>query len=420
MRARAPGKLGAGISLTAGLGVFGIAGYAFVSIIGYAFADDPAAVGALTSFYLLMNIIGPGLFAALEPETSRAVSASLTVGAPIRPVVRRSAVLAIWMFVGFAAIVLALWPVLLSGVLGGDAALLGALLLGGASAGAVYCVRGALSGRQQFGAYALTLHLEGGFRLVACGLLLLFAVQDAALFGLAFAAGTAVAAVALLPAVHPGRAVAGGSGHTDRMGRAVAFLATATLLTQLVANLAPVVVTHRMPYDLVTASAFSVTYVLARIPLVLFTPIQAMLLPQLSSAATSGDLAVVRARVRQVVAIVLGLGAVAVLAGTALGPWAVRFLFNAPTAPGRWTFALLGISAVVIMIALVLQPAVVALQHQRTVTVAWVLGTAVYVALLFAPIEPIAAALVAQIAGPLAVLAVTGGHLLRLLRRPAG
>jgi O-antigen/teichoic acid export membrane protein len=400
-----------------GLGVFGIAGYVFVAIIGYAFGDRAAAVGALTSFYLLMNIIGPGLFAALEPETSRAVSASIAVGHSIRPVVLRSATLAMRIFVGFVVVVVALWPVLLSRVLGGQLALLGALVLGGAGAAAVYWVRGVLSGEQRFGRYALTLYLEGGTRLLACAVLFLFALHEPALYAVAFAAGAVVAASVLLPAARPGPGVGEKTTeHAEHMGRAVTFLATATLLTQLVANLAPVVVTYRMPDDVVAASAFSVTYVLARIPLVLFTPIQAMLLPQLSGAAASGQLDVVRDGARRAITIVLSLGALAVVGCAVAGPLAVRVLFNAPTTPGRWTFTLLAISAVIIMVALVLQPALVALQHQRTVTIAWITGTVLYVALLFAPLEPVSAALWAQFVGPAAVLAVIGGHLYRLLR----
>jgi O-antigen/teichoic acid export membrane protein len=210
------------------------------------------------------------------------------------------------------------------------------------------------------------------------------------------------------------------------MGRSVAFLATAMLLTQLVTNLAPVVVTYRMPDDLVEASAFSVAFVLARIPLMLFSPIQAVLLPHLSNAAAKGQLDVVSARVRQAIAVVLALGLPATIACAIAGPWAVRLLFNASTTPSRWTFALLGASAVLIMVALVLQPALVALQHQRTVTVAWITGTVVYVTLLFAPFGPITAAMCAQLVGPAVVLAVAGGHLRHILRagpvhsRPVG
>jgi O-antigen/teichoic acid export membrane protein len=421
MRALAPGRLGAGVNLMLGLGVFGAAGYVFVAIIGYAFTgpESAADVGALTSFYLLMNIIGPGLFAALEPEISRAVSANAAVGRPIRPVVMRAVSLAMRIFAGFAVGVLVLWPVILSTVLGGRLSLLAGLVLGGAGAAAVFCVRGFLSGERRYGRYALTLYLEGGARLVPCVLLFLLAVREPGLYGIAFAAGSVVAAVALVPAVRLGPVVLGSNDRVVHMGRSVTFLATATLLSQLVANLAPVVVTYRMPDDLVAASAFGVTFVLARIPLMLFTPIQAILLPQLSSAAASKRLDVVRARIRQAIAVVVALGVVAVAGCAVAGPWAVRLLFNAPTVPGRLTFALLGAAAVLIMVALVLQPALVAMQHQRIVTVAWATGSVVYVAVLFAPVEPIVAALAAQLAGPAVVLAVAGGYLFRILRTGA-
>ncbi|MGH3567822.1 MAG: hypothetical protein ACRDRH_17685, partial [Pseudonocardia sp.] len=81
------GRVGTAVHLAVGLGVLGAAGYAFVAVVGHVF-DGPANAGvlsALISLYLLVNIIGPGVFAALEQATSRAVSAAAARGEPLRP-----------------------------------------------------------------------------------------------------------------------------------------------------------------------------------------------------------------------------------------------------------------------------------------------------------------------------------------------
>jgi O-antigen/teichoic acid export membrane protein len=419
-RVRLPPAVRSSANLGLALGVFGIAGYVFIGVVGHTFAGPDAAadLGALTSFYFLMNIVGPGLFAAIEPETSRAVSASIAVGGPVRPALVRSVRVTATIFCGFAVVAVSLWPFMLSRVFGGNLALLVALVVGGAGAAAVYVVRGVLSGTKAFGRYSLTLYLEGGLRLVLSALFLMVGVREPGAFGIAFAAATMVAAAALIPGLPRGGSGTGGTeDQTDRMGRATALLAAATVLMQLIANIAPVVVTYRMPNDLVVASSFGVAFVLARIPLVLFAPIQAMLLPQLSAAAAAGDLRLVRVRVGQAVGAVLVLGLPVVVLGTLFGPWLVQVLFNAAAPPSRTVFALLAASAVLIMLALVLQPALVAIRRQGTVTVAWIVGSVLCVGLLFTPIDPLAAALLGQLVGPAAVLLVNAVRLRQTLKQ---
>lgn len=422
MRATAAGRLGTGIHLGLGLGLVGAAGYAFVAIVGQVFRGPASAaeLTALTSLYLLINIIGPGLFAAFEPELSRAVSAGVARQQSIRRVVKRIALLAGAVFVVLAIVLVALWPVVLQRVLAGRWSLLAALIVGAAGAAGAYWVRGVLSGQQRFGGYGLTLYIEGLARLFPCLVLLLLAVREPAAYGFAFAVGAGVAALALGPTLRLG-AAGGQSASCVGIGRGLSFLVTATLLTQVVANLAPVVVTYRMPDDLVGASAFGVSFVLARIPLMLFAPIQAVLLPHLTQAAAAGRMDTVRHRMRQVLIAVAALGIPSVVAGVLFGPWAVRMLFSVAEPPSPLVFGLLAFSAVLIMAALVLQPALVALRSQRTVMVAWVSGTLVFLAALVAPINPVDAALLGQLAGPGVVLGVAGLRLRSLVRvtRPA-
>lgn len=410
--------MGTGLHLALGLGLVGAAGYGFIAIVGQVFVlpDYAAELSALTSLYLLINVIGPGLFAALEPETSRAVSAGIARGEPIRPVARQIALRAGAIFAGLTVVLVLLWPLVLDRVFAGRWTLLAALLLGAAGAAAVSWVRGILSGQQRFGGYGATLYVEGLSRLLPCVVLFLVLVREPGAFGFAFAAGALVAAVVVMPRLKLGPSPGGPSRSVAPIGSGLSFLITATLLTQAVANLAPVVVTYRMSDDLVTASAFGVSFVLARIPLMLFAPIQAVLLPYLTRAAEAGRSDIVRRRMRQVLLAVAAVGLPSVAAGVLLGPWAVRTLFNVDDPPSAVVFGLLGLSAVLIMTALVMQPALIAMRSQRTVMGAWLAGTTVFLAALVAPVDPVDAALLGQVAGPLVVLVVAGARLRTLLR----
>ena len=412
------GRFGTAAHLAVGLGVLGAAGYAFVAVVGHVFHGpaDAGALNALISLYMLVNIIGPGVFAALEQETSRAVSAAAAHGEPLRPVARRAGVLALWAFAALVAVVLVAWPLVLGRVLEWRLGLLVALLVAIAGSGAVYWARGLLGGQQQFPAYARTLYVEGAVRLLPCLVLLALALEAPSAYGFAFAVGSALAALSVLPALR--LPAADGAPPPDGMGRSLLYLTGAIALSQLLANLAPVVVTYRSPNDLVAAAVFGATFVLARVPLFLFAPVQAVLLPHVTRAAAMGRHDELKRRLGQVLALVAGLGVLGVAGCVWLGPWAAEQLFNTAYRPTVGTLAMLGAATLVMMLALVVQPTLVALRRQRTVTIGWIAGSLVFLGVLLAGPEPIAAALVAQLVGPLVVLAVLLVGVLRALHAP--
>jgi O-antigen/teichoic acid export membrane protein len=416
---RPTGRIGTAAHLGAGLGVLGAAGYAFVAVVGHVFATpaEAGALNALISLYLLVNLIGPGVFAALEQETSRAVSAASARGESVRSIARRAALLAVGCFVGLVALVLLAWPLLLGRVLDGRWGLLAALIVAIAGSGGVYWVRGLLGGQQRFTGYAATLYVEGAVRLLPCLLLLVLAVATPESYGLAFALGSAVAALAVAPLLRLPRD-GGPAAPVADMGRSLGYLAVAIALSQLLANLAPVIVSYRSPDDLVAAAVFGTTFVLARIPLFLFAPVQAVLLPQLTRAATLGRRDELRRRLRQALVLVSGLGVLGVVGCVLVGPWAAQALFNAARRPTAVSVGLLGAATLLMMLALVVQPTLVAMGRQRLVTTAWALGAVVFLAVLVAPVAPIDAALAAQLVGPAVVLAVLAIGVLRALREP--
>ena len=72
------------------------------------------------------------------------------------------------------------------------------------------------------------------------------------------------------------------------MARATGLLVVASGLTYVVANTAPLVLTARLPAAPEVAASFVSLFVLARIPVFLFGPVQAFLLPTLDRGRRAG------------------------------------------------------------------------------------------------------------------------------------
>lgn len=415
--------------MAGGLGIVGAAGYGFVALAGHTLPAQEAA--AVASLYLLVNIIGPGLFVALEQEASRAVSARLVTGGGLAPVVRLALLHGLIMLVGVLAVLAAISPVLTGRALGGQWGLFAAVVLSVVTSAAVYLVRGLLGGAQRFSGYAATLGVEGVARLLPCVALALSGSPDGVLYAMVFAAGSGFGALAGLPGLRRPPAEPSSTELPDAgaptatptevtfggMGRALAMLVAGTLLMQLVANLAPVVVTSRLVADAASAAAFASAFVLVRVPLFLFSPVQAMLLPALTRAATTGDLADLRARLRLILLAVAAIGVPGALLSFTAGPWAVRLLFGAEVTLSGAVVGLLGVGTIALMVAQVLQPGLVALGGHKHVTIAWVAGSAALVGLLALPGDPLRAAVIAQLAASTLVVAVMAAALARALRR---
>jgi len=410
-------RFGSALYLGAGLALVGAAGYAFVALTGHTL--PPADAAAAASLYLLVNIIGPGLFSALEQETSRSVSAEIAAGRDPRPVTRNACLLAGAMLLIVVAVLLAISPVLTGKVLAGRWGLFAALLLSVATSAAVYVVRGLVGGRQRFTGYAATLGAEGVARILPCLVLAISGAPNAVGYAVAFAAGSAFGALAGLPWLRRPVEVStldGPRPAAGAMARALSYLVGGTLLMLLAMNLAPIVVTPRLAADAPTAAAFASAFVLARVPLFLFAPVQAVLLPALTRAAARGETGVVRARLRTILLAVAAIGLPGVLASFTVGPWAVQVLFGAQVRLSGAVVGLLGVSTVGLMVAQVLQPGLVALGRHKIVTLAWATGTVALVTLLALPGDPLRAGVTGQLVASALVVAIMLGALRRTLR----
>lgn len=400
------------VLMAVGLGVFGFAGWAFVALTSRTL--DTAEANLAARFYFILNIVGPGIFYALEQVTSRSVSTAVTTGRALGPVVRRMCVGGAGLTAVVVAGLLLMAPYLLPETLGDDWALFAGILVTPAILAVLSVVRGVLGGLQRFSGYAVTLMVEGGARLAVCVLLVAAHAPSAWIFGVGYLASSVVAAAVGWFWLRS--APAGEPGDVAPVGKALAALAVANLLAQLLPNLAPLIVSSRLGEESLVALAFAQAVVIARIPMLAFFPIQTMLLPALTAAVTKGDFGFVRRRITLTLGAVVAVGAVYSVAFVALGPWVLRTFMATKAELDVLVLVLLAVSTVVLVAAFAAQPALVALKKDRTITIGWGVGTAATFGVAVLPLDAPTVAAAAQVVGPgLTLLVVLFG--LRLAMR---
>src|SRR5688500_10159765 len=113
--------------MAGGLALGGAAGSGFVALAGQTL--DPEHAAALASLYLMVNSIGPGVFSALEQETSRSISAEAAAGRDTGVVTRHAWLLAAALLAGLLVVLLAISPILTDQAFAGQWGLFVAVLL---------------------------------------------------------------------------------------------------------------------------------------------------------------------------------------------------------------------------------------------------------------------------------------------------
>lgn len=372
---------------------------------------DAGGFAAVSAYYLLVNAVGRGLFAAVELETTRAVAHAVATGVEDRPA-RRAA----WRHTGLllvvALVLLGASTPLLGEVVGSGTATVGWLAVGGVAMAASYLLRGPLAGHRRYGRYAATFWAEAGAALVGAGLLSVTGASATAWIGV-FALAPLVAAVVVgvvVPGRKPGHAgtrpdAGGAIAEAPRFGP-VLWSAALLLAGQGVWNLAPVVLTARLADTPAVAAGFTTAAVILRAPVLFFPSLQALLLPRFTAMASGGDDSGVRRLIRLIGAVLLVGGAVWVVLAVFVVPALAGAVFATTTAPPPIVLAVLAVSTVLGAAAQIGQTHLVAVRRPAVVASAWLAGLLVLlgVALFAAPAEPAAAA--GQLGGALVVLVV--------------
>lgn len=340
-------------------------------------------------FWSLALIIGFGFFLPVEQEAAR-----LSRSGPDDPALYRVMMRVTAALVALVVVLVGISSPLLHGVLGLPTMLIVACALVAVASGIQFAARGRLLAESRTTAFTNVLIADTVLRVA------LFAV-------VAFAAATLLGgdadvafAFALIVAIVAAHAWAAPwtrwSPFDARLGRtfaaAVAFLVGTSLCAQILVNAGPILI-KALADSPGLAGAFQASSTLARIPLAMITPIQAMLVGSLAALAVAGDHARVERMMRRVAFAALGLAAGGGLVGWLAGPWLVELIFGSGRALSGPDIALLVIGVIVHVALIILTQAVIATGRHRGALLAWAValfsGAVVFMATL--PAGPVLA-----------------------------
>jgi len=130
------------------------------------------------------------------------------------------------------------------------------------------------------------------------------------------------------------------------------------------------------------AADFIVGFFIARIPILLFQAIQAALLPKLAALSGAGKHADFRSGLKKLVMIVLGVGALGVVAGATIGPTVGQILFGDKFNLDNLDLTLLFLGSAAFILALTLAQALIALLGHGRALIAWAVGLVLCVSVM--------------------------------------
>jgi O-antigen/teichoic acid export membrane protein len=235
--------------------------------------------------------------------------------------------------------------------------------------------RGVLLGGHAIGAYAGLLAGEGALRLVILGGLLVIGVEGSVTWAVfATVAGSLVWVLVVARVAH---VIDWSSGRDPwgSVGGTVAALATANGLSALVLTGFPTVAAAIVGDAADLAVLFAVI-TLARAPLALLAPVQALTVPTVVRWSRDGD----THRLSRALVLIAGGSAASALLGAmvgyVIGPWAVALVLGADYRPGPVMAALVAGATCVMAGALLQAAALVALQRYWQLTTCWAVAIA--------------------------------------------
>ena len=204
-------------------------------------------------------------------------------------------------------------------------------------------------------------------------------VKYAGWYGLALGITPALAVLISLRGQH-GVVTEGPDAPWSELSSALGALLAGSVLAMVLVNGGPIamkILAGSGQDELV--SQFFTAVIIARIPLFLFQAVQAALLPKLSALASAGKFDEFRIGFRKLVAVVAGVGAIAVVAAFAIGPWVIRLLYGSEFDLGHRTVGLLAAGSVLFMLAQAMAQAVIALGGHTKMALCWLAAVVTFV-----------------------------------------
>ena len=390
-------------STGAGIMGAGICTYAFLTLAARVLG--PTDFAPVSALWALVFVVGPGLFLPLQQEMGRLLAPQRTTrgGARARRLV---ALVGAVLVVVLCGVTLLLADPLLEQVFARRDALLWCFLASVVGYAVNFLARGTLTGLGDFPGYGALVFGEAALRLLLAAGANLLGWRTMTAYGVAIAVAPLLATAIVTRLGRRTRLAPGHHVATDRVVVAMAWLTSGSLLAQLVANAAPLLVQVLSQTGSKVAGVFLSALVVARLPLYLFQAAQATMLPNFSALAAHGEHEAFHAGVRRLVQACLVLVVLATLGGALLGPWAVEMLFGQGFEVGRRTITVLTAASCVYLLATALVNVGVAGGRHHLATWCWAAGTASFTVVAAAVPDLLLRAELAYLAGSCAAAAV--------------
>lgn len=353
----------------------GIAALAYLSLTAKVLSDD--ANVAVLAIWTVMFFAGPGLFLPLEQEVSRAVASRRARGIGVGPVVRQAAMLG----AGLTGIVIigasATSWLITEHLFDGEWLLFVSLLLGIVGYAIGHIARGALSGSQQFGAYAVYIGGEAVARIAIAVVLVVVGYRAAGGYGLAIGVAPFIAVAAVARRARP---IVMDDGPPSRWGEltpSLRALLAGSVLSQGLMNAG--VITAKLIADHTQDAEVTKLFkgvVVGRLPLFLFQAVQAALLPKLSALVSARMFHEFRHSFEKLLLLVSGIGVFGAVAGYAVGPFVAEKFFNADLS--HFDMGMFASGTAFLIVAMSIAQALIALKGQVAVALGWLVGMVVF------------------------------------------
>jgi O-antigen/teichoic acid export membrane protein len=362
----------------AGLMVAGVTTYGF-QILGFR-ALSKTDYAALNALWVFVFVLAPGIFLPLEQEVGRAIAARRVKGIGGGPVARRAAALGLAFAVTLAilAVAVAAFTPIVSSLFAGNAGLVVCLIISLFTYGFELLARGVFAGHGRFGAYGVSMAAEGTIRLVPVVFLAAAGVPNPLWYGLCLALPPMLATFVAMRG-QKGLLPPGPDAPWSELSTNMSYLLFGSLFAQVL-SYAPFLGAQVLATSSQRSAVadFIVGLFLSRIPILLFQAVQAALLPKLASLVSAGRNEEFRAGVRNLVVVVVAIGALGVLGGATLGPFVGKILFGSKFNLNQLDLALLAAGSGLFILALTLAQALIALLGHARAMLGWLAGIIVF------------------------------------------
>lgn len=384
-----------------GLLVAGVSSYLFFIVGKGALGEE--AFKPLASLWFMTFALAPGFFLPLEQEVGRALAHRRALAQGGRPVVVRVMQLGAILATIVCLAVLAISPFLTSELFSGNWVVTVALLVGFVSYAPAHLSRGICSGTGRFSSYAIVMGADGFSRIAGCVVLAVIGIElvGAYAFVVALAPLTGVTYILRRGRLHTHP---GPESDWHEVTQNLGWLLLGSVLAAGLLNAGPIATDlFAEDSDSALVTQFANAVLLARVPLFLFQAVQAALLPRLARLAARGDLTEFKRGFRQLMSLVVVVGAVGSIGAVTLGPVVYEIAFGA-TISNR-TLGILALGSACYMVALATAQAVIALQGHALVALGWSIGMGAFVlAVIFASNDLFRRVELGLLAGPAAAM----------------